>query len=125
MVENSTVSSKKIVLIDNDPEYLQVVGATLSMMGFLPYTFENPLEAIEFIKKESTSIVITDYDMNEITALDVIREVKVFNNRIRVIVISGNPDKMIEEKVLKAGAYSFLNKPLNIKKLVLLASEIS
>lgn len=81
---------------------------------------KNAEEAIEIIKNKTIEIVITDYNLPGKNGLELFRDIKSLNPEIPVIFITafGTIDKAVS--VIKAGAFDYLTKPINIEELILI-----
>jgi len=116
--------NKKVVIIDDEQEILDMLKDFLSEKGFNVITTSGGKEGTMIVKKEIPDLVITDLLLPEQHGLDVLKEIKdeLF---IPVIAISGiykkhEIDKYIQDRF----GDGFLEKPINLDKLYKLIKKI-
>lgn len=102
---------KNIVIVDDDPTQLMLLELLLNQMGIEPIEFSNPIKAYDYIKTNSIDILISDYNMPEVTGLELIREVKKIYPTIPTAIVSALRD---DDGGLKSKCDS-LDSPLLLK----------
>ncbi|NLT52290.1 MAG: sigma-54-dependent Fis family transcriptional regulator [Ignavibacteria bacterium] len=115
----------KILLIDDEQSQLISLKSFLSKRNYEVLTAENGLKGFDIIKSDIISIVISDYKMPEWDGLKTLRMIKDFNPAIDVVICTafGSIDDAV--KIMKAGAYDYLTKPINLDELENLICRIS
>ena len=114
-----TVPLPVIFVVDDEVMLLELAEIILTPEGFVVRTFRDPEQAVaEYAAaKPPPCIVITDYAMNGMNGLDVIRECRRLNPQQRIIMVSGTVDEGIYANVdMKPDC--FLSKPYNAEQLV-------
>ncbi|PKP52224.1 MAG: two-component system response regulator [Bacteroidetes bacterium HGW-Bacteroidetes-1] len=83
----------------------------------------NGLEAISVLKKEAVDLVLMDIEMPGMNGIDAIQRIKVLYPSLPVIIITafGTTERVIA--AMKYGAYEYLEKPFDIKRLQLIVKE--
>lgn len=81
--------TKKILIIDDDPDLRQVLKIMLNKEGFLVSEAENGLQGIEKFKDTQYDLIITDIIMPEKEGFETILELKQLNPDIKIIAMSG------------------------------------
>jgi response regulator RpfG family c-di-GMP phosphodiesterase len=101
------------VIIDDSKTILYLMKSYLQELDIEAQTFENPLEAIKFLRDENNKIdfVFVDYVMPEMNGLDVISEIKFFYDGV-IIMVTSVGENELKLKALQAGAVEFINKPI-------------
>ena len=104
-----------------------IVDDSPMMTQFLTIFFEkkyhvvaylNPLEAIEDIKNgASPDIVVTDFDMPELSGLEFIKRIRQADCTSSIIVVSGMKESKYRLNCLEAGASDFMAKPFHPAEL--------
>ena len=74
-------------------------------------------EAIELYKEERPSLVVTDIRIPEIDGLELIKELKAINPKVRIIILSGYDDFSYVKEALKYSVNNYLLKPVDIQEL--------
>jgi CheY-like chemotaxis protein len=96
----------------------------LKSIGYSIVSFINPVEALDYFKKNFTNciLVITDYGMHQMSGLDLIKNIREIdrNNRIKTLVISATIKNNIinyNDKFLNLSVDKFLEKPISLEEL--------
>lgn len=74
---------------------------------------DNGEDAIDYIKKNTPDIVITDIRMPGVSGLDLIRETRDTSNKIQYIIISGYREFEYAREAMKYGIDHYVLKPIN------------
>ena len=102
-----------IIVVDDDILVTKALGILLKIEGFKNVQlFNNPLLAVDYIKDNKPSVVISDFMMPEMNGIDFLLEVKKLYNDISLILLTGYADK---ENAIRAinevGLYKYIEKP--------------
>ena len=102
-----------IVIVDDDVLVTKALGILLKLEGFKNVElFNNPFLAVDYIKENKPSLVISDFLMPEMNGIDFLLEVKKLYNDISLILLTGYADK---ENAIRAinevGLYKYIEKP--------------
>ncbi len=108
---------KKIMLIDDEPDVLEILKEFLEFLQFKVSIFEHPNEALQQFLSEHYDIIITDINLPEIDGFELIKKFRQIDTTIPIIVISGYIDEVKKEQILNIGANGYLEKPFNLKQL--------
>lgn len=109
--------SKKILIVDDDPVLLNLMGNYIGYFGHEYSTAANGLEAKEKLEKETFGIVITDMMMPKMDGMQLLQHIRATYPRTNVIVITGYDRTFTYTDVIKAGASDFIAKPFNADEL--------
>jgi len=106
-----------ILVIDDDKQFLLVLGEVLKKYGFKVKTALNGITALETIADNNIDLIITDTIMPDTPIMSFVCILKNSYPEIPVILISGLPDSPLISNSLILGADEFLPKPLDINSL--------
>ncbi|MDD3150296.1 MAG: ATP-binding protein [Candidatus Gastranaerophilales bacterium] len=111
----------KIVIVDDEPMVTASLKALLSLEGIHNAEFFNsPMKALEFIKNNSISLIMSDFLMPEMNGIEFLTKVKEIHPEISLILLTGYADK---ENAIKAindiGIYKYIEKPWDNDSLLL------
>jgi diguanylate cyclase (GGDEF)-like protein len=109
--------SDKILLVDDDPVVLDLMGTYISAFGYEYDIAGDGLEAVEKLKSDNFSIVFTDMIMPKMDGMLLLRHIRENYPSIGVIVITGYGHTFTYTDVIKAGASDFIGKPFNADEL--------
>lgn len=115
--------SRKVVIIDDDPDIVKIVKADLA--GEFPqidcaeaYDGEGGLEVIE---REYPDLVILDIKMPGISGLELLKEIRAHNNKliskIPVLMLTAKNDLDTVKEAVQIGADNYLVKPYERNEL--------
>ncbi len=115
--------SVTIFVVDDEPLLLDLAKTVLNPLGLNVRLFANPREALAEYSAAKPAVVITDYAMEGLNGLDVLRECRRINPRQKVILISGTVDEGIfADEPSKPDL--FLAKPYQVRELVLAVKKL-
>lgn len=107
----------RMLIIDDDPNICESLKDILSEEGYAITTAGNIAPAKERLAKEFYNIVLVDLKLPNGSGLDLLKELKAANSETAVIVFTGYASAENAIAALNAGAFSYLQKPLNIDEL--------
>ncbi|MEK6693163.1 MAG: sigma-54 dependent transcriptional regulator, partial [Nitrospirota bacterium] len=114
---------RRILLVDDEKNILKVMSASLKKEGYEVETARSGEEAAGKMETNRYSLVITDYKLPGINGLDLLKELKIKNAELPVIILTafGTIEKAVE--AMKEGASNYLTKPLNLEELTLVVRD--
>ena len=116
MTESAT-QPIRLVIIDDEPIVGKRLKQVFSKMGFDVEIFTNSLAAVQFMEKNPFDIVVTDFKMEELDGMEVLREAKRINPGARVIIITGYASPETAKEAFKNGVFDFMVKPFRLEEL--------
>lgn len=106
-----------ILTIDDEENIRNGVADNFELEGYNVLQASNGKEGLAIIAKGGVDLVITDLRMDGISGEEVVQHVTTENPGIPIIVLTGHGSIEEANKAIKAGAYYFLTKPLNLDHL--------
>ena len=116
--------SPSILIVDDDQDHLALVARYVEDAGYQYAVAEDGLKAIDLIKAENFSIIITDMVMPTLDGMQIIKFVKGYAPLTNVIVMTGYSKNYSYIDVIKAGASDFIEKPFPQDELIAKFSRI-
>ena len=113
-------SDIKILLVDDEPDILEIVGYNLKNEGYLVYTASNGVDALKSAKKITPNLILLDImmpEMDGIEACEKIRAIKSLENTLIAFLTARNEDYS-QVAGFEAGADDYITKPIKPKVLV-------
>ena len=110
----------KILLVDDEPDILEILNYNLSAEGYDVYTAKNGIEGVAKAKKKNPHLIILDVmmpEMDGIEACEILRETKGLENTIITFLTARNEDYS-QVAGFDAGADDYIAKPIKPKVLV-------
>jgi len=114
---SSNTARMKILVVDDDPSILEIVGTFLQNEGFDVVTATNGTAALTLARRIDPNVVITDIRMPEKDGLTLTAELKAYNPNIEVIVMTAFTDKELILQALRLNLYDYLPKPFDLLEL--------
>ncbi|MFX0556405.1 response regulator transcription factor [Maribacter sp. CXY002] len=110
----------KILLVDDEPDILEIVGYNLSAEGYDVYTAKNGAEGVAKAKKKLPHLIILDVmmpEMDGIEACEIIRRTPGLENTI-ITFLTARGEDYSQVAGFDAGADDYITKPIKPKVLV-------
>jgi len=112
-----------ILVIDDEKNIREGLKAALELDGYNVELAADGAAGLEIALKSEVDLVITDLKMPGVTGEEVLRRVTSETPGIPVIVLTGHGTVESAVDAMRAGAYDFLTKPLNLDRLSLLVKR--
>ena len=110
--------SFSILVVDDEPPQLELIGGFLKKQGFEVTLAESGEKALQRFRRESFDLVLTDQRMPNLSGLDLLKAVRAVNPETPVIVVTAYGSIETAVSAIKAGATDYLTKPLNLDELL-------
>ena len=110
----------KILLVDDEPDILEIVGYNLKNEGYQVYTANNGIEALKSAKKITPNLILLDIMMPEMDGIETcekIRAIKSLENTLIAFLTARNEDYS-QVAGFDAGADDYITKPIKPKVLI-------
>jgi two-component system response regulator HydG len=109
----------RILLIDDDQDHCEVLKDALCALGHEATFTTSPHDALERVGRETFAAILTDLGMSDMGGLELCTRILGTRPDVPVIVVTGNGSMEIAIAAMRAGAYDFLTKPVDMKLLSL------
>lgn len=108
--------ASRLLVVDDEPDLRTLYELSLVREGHAVDTAGTVQEAWTMLEQARYDVLITDLRLPDGTGLDLVRRLEAARRRERAIVITayGSADNAVE--ALKAGAYDYLTKPVDLKQ---------
>ena len=115
----TTLNRERILLVDDDQLHRSCLKEFLERRGFVCVEAENGRTALDILRRESVSIIITDNNMPEMDGLTFIEHVKYeFPNEILpIFLMTAELSSAVRLRAFKNGVYRVFEKPLDFQEL--------
>lgn len=117
-MEKIKKSGVKVLLVDDEDRFRNVLLRRLTVRGFQVFEAENGDRAIEMTKKERPDVVILDQAMPGMDGTEAFVEIKKIDPLIEVIMLTGQATVEVALDIMKKGAFDYIMKPINIDELL-------
>jgi diguanylate cyclase (GGDEF)-like protein len=112
------ISNIHILIVDDDLSIRNTMQEYIKNAGFASQTAATAEEALELIKINKFTVVITDIRLPGMGGLELTKVIK-NDNDVDVIVVTGYSDDYSYEEAINIGASDFVIKPVRLEELLL------
>lgn len=102
-----------LLLIDDDEDVLDACRHLFTMAGYRVKATTAPEKALTILDRAWCGVVVSDIYMPAMNGLTLLEKVQEIDPAIPVIMMTGHGDIPLAVKAVKAGAFDFLEKPLD------------
>jgi two-component system C4-dicarboxylate transport response regulator DctD len=111
------VSPGRVILVDDEEDIRLATSQTLELAGYEVATFARGDRALERIGRDFDGIVVSDIRMPVMDGLELLRAARERDPELPVILITGHGDVPLAVEAMRSGAYDFVEKPFDPKRL--------
>jgi len=108
----------RILLVDDNPKVLKLLEKGMKKEGFEVAGRTNPVEAVEELKRNRYTILISDDHMKEMSGLSLSKKARQIRPDMKIIILTG----MLRKEIIEAGQVKLIDdyiaKPIPINKLI-------
>lgn len=108
----------KILVVDDDPNILEVLDARLTAAKFNVIKAGDGPSAIEILMKESIDLMISDMKMPIMSGMDLFAEIRQTLPELPVIFLTAYGTIPDAVNALKKGAVDYISKPFDGRELI-------
>ncbi len=113
-----------LVVVDDEPGILDVVGRFARRTGFDVITCSGGREAIAQIQARPADLVMVDLRMPDVGGLDVLRAIRETDPRCQAVLMTGYASVDTAVEAIKLGAMDYLSKPIDFRRLEQLLTSV-
>jgi len=112
------MTTKRVHFIDDDPTAGDLFRRFARDKDYDVSVFKDPLVALQDIRDNGSSLVITDLSMPGMSGLDLLEAIRQTDIELAVIMITGFSTEDNAIKALRLGATDFIKKPYDVEELL-------
>jgi two-component system, NtrC family, response regulator PilR len=124
----STMPKPAVLVVDDEPDLCELLSITLQRMELNPRTANTLAAAQRLLKTETFDLCLTDMQLPDGDGLELVEWMQQATPTVPVAVITAHGNMETAVRALKAGAFDFVSKPLDLaglRKLVVAAIKLS
>jgi DNA-binding response OmpR family regulator len=107
-----------ILIVDDDAEVADVLRLGLEHSGFLVVVCHHGRRALDLLHTQRFDLIILDVRMPDMNGFAVLHEMREWEARPRVMVLSGDGSRAEQQRALNAGASSYHLKPFRVQAVI-------
>ena len=109
---------RRILVIDDDPDSLSIIAEALKWEGYQVHTADSGVAGIEQIQSWNPDLILLDVNMSGMNGLDTLKSVRLKEQYVSVLFISGNTSTEHVIEGLDSGGDDYISKPFEPLELL-------
>ena len=114
----------KFLVVDDEKGVSDQLRDFFGKRGYNVFAATSGDEALRLVKEEKPNIVILDIVMAGMTGIEVLREIKKINPKIRVIMLTALEDDKTRSICKELGSSAYITKPYNFEDVLKAARKL-
>ena len=110
--------SKRLLLVDDEVGYLDVLAKRLTHRGFEVTTASSGAEAIRALRNWEFDLAVVDLKMEDMDGIEVLKVLKKMDPALQVIILTGHGSERAARDGIAHGAFDYLIKPIGLDPLI-------
>jgi DNA-binding NtrC family response regulator len=106
-----------VLVVDDDYHMRLALKESLTKAGYAVSVAEDGMEAVDAVKRNSPDLMITDVKMPRLNGMELLSRVREMSPLLPVILITGYGTIQDAVRVIKEGAFDYIQKPFNTETL--------
>lgn len=117
------MNKKRVLIVDDEPDICELLEITLGRMGLDSNSALNYTDAISLLNNEHFDLCLTDMKLPDGNGIQLVEYCQENKKELPIAVITAHGNMESAVRALKAGAFDFVSKPLDINILRNLVSS--
>jgi two-component system, response regulator RegA len=113
-----TDTSKKLLLIDDDISFCEVLSRALQRKGFYVDDTQSVIDAIGKAKEVIFEYAVVDLRIGQDSGLTMVKELVAIQPDIKIVVLTGYASIATAVEAIKLGAKQYLTKPATVEDII-------
>lgn len=111
---------KRILIVDDDPEYCEGIAEILTQEGYTVRIAFDGSRAEKLIKEDRYDIILLDFKMPGPSGTDILKDIRQKSAESKIFVITGRPfiEELLKEENLSNLITAVISKPYNVSTLL-------
>lgn len=120
MLDWSNITEISVLIVDDEPDNLEVIAESLRFFGMQVEVATNGLDAIEILGKRKPSFILLDLSMPKMDGWDTLKHIRADArmSSLPVIALSAHAMPADRQRAIDAGFDGYMSKPINIPTLM-------
>jgi CheY-like chemotaxis protein len=120
MLDWENLETWRVVIIDDEPDNLDLVVETLSYYGVTVHASNDGESGIELVKQVEPNLILLDLSMPDVDGWEVHRRIRAMPSAVDVPIVAMTAHAMVgdRERVMAAGFDGYMTKPIRVPNLV-------
>jgi CheY-like chemotaxis protein len=112
------MNQETILVVDDNPEIASFLADDLlSSWGFRAVVAHDGKTALDSVREQPPDLILLDFQLSDVTGLDVLRQLAVEGSSVPTILITGEGSEQIAAKAFRLGVLDYFTKPVDADTL--------
>ena len=107
----------RILVVDDEQDIRDFAKSFFEKRGIKVLTASGGVEALDIIDKQKPDLVLLDIHMEEMSGVEMLKELRQNKNDIKVIMVTGVEEEAIVSEANSWGIRGYIHKPLVLEEL--------
>jgi len=117
------VSARKILVVDDEPLILDMLGDAFSKVGYSVYLASSANEALGILQKESIPLMFIDLGLESMNGFELCRNIRKDNPKAIIYALTGYTGFYEPYTYLDAGFDGVFDKPISLNDIYQVAKD--
>lgn len=117
------MDGNRVLVVDDEAVLRDLYSEVLSDAGYRVATAPSGEAALAVLQTQAVDLVVTDYRMNGMDGIELVHRIRQIRPQAAVILLTSHIGPSTALEALRAGAFWYLTKPVEIDALVAKAAE--
>ncbi len=120
MLNWSNINEIAVLIVDDEPDNLEVIAESLRFFGMHVEVAMNGLDALNSLKEKTPSLILLDLSMPKMDGWETLKHIrnKAETATLPVVALSAHAMPADRQRALDAGFDGYMSKPINIPTLM-------
>ena len=107
----------KLLIVDDEVDVREFAKNFFKKRNIEVFTSSGGQDALNIIETQKPDLVLLDVRMEEMSGVEVLKELRKKNNPIKVVMVTGVEDEEIVNEATSLGIKGYVHKPLVLEEL--------
>jgi two-component system NtrC family sensor kinase len=108
----------RLLLVDDEEQFRRTIAKRLKLRGIDPEQSASGEECLSFLEKKTMDVVVLDVKMPGMSGIETLHHIKKKYPKTEVILLTGHATTQDGVEGIKAGAFDYLSKPIELDHLL-------
>ena len=115
--------TKKAIIVDDDKMIAELGKKALVKMGYDAVSFNGAEEMLSSVKLTDYDFIVSDLKMPGLSGIDLLREIRMIDEDMPVIIMTGISDLESAISAIKEGVFDYVQKPFTVDQIIFSAKR--
>jgi two-component system response regulator FlrC len=111
------IGERRLLIVEDESDLRATLSQLATQMGLFHETAVNGQEALEKLRKEPFTAILSDLSMPVMGGVELIEELRKSKNQIPVVILTALGDRELLRHALRLGVWDYVDKPFDVLQL--------